>query len=97
MRLTFDIEDEDHEVLVRYIPHGMRKHCYYALIRGLVAELKKDPGPILHTLIDNSLDVIDLLKKGETDGSKERAAQHLGDGPRRAASTSYKGKGSAED
>ena len=41
MRLTFEIEEEDHKVLCKYIPHGLRKYAYQALIKGFVKELAR--------------------------------------------------------
>ena len=65
MRLTFDIEEEDHKVLCKFIPHGLRKYAYKALIKGFVKELKKDPGPTMEALLGQRIRAADLVKKGE--------------------------------
>jgi hypothetical protein len=56
LRLTFDIEEETHEVLVRYLPHGIRKYAYKALIEGFARELERDPGPILSSLLGRRIE-----------------------------------------
>jgi hypothetical protein len=73
MRLTFDIPEEQHEVLVRYIPHGMRKYTYRALIQGFVEQLEKDPQAVMHKLIDRQLDFLSMASKGVEDGFNQRA------------------------
>tara|TARA_R110000737_G_scaffold316559_1_gene326926 strand:- start:3176 stop:3373 length:198 start_codon:yes stop_codon:yes gene_type:complete len=65
MRLTFEIEEEDHKVLCKYIPHGLRKYAYQALIKGFVKELAKDPGPTMETLLRQRTNAVDLMEKGE--------------------------------
>ena len=65
MRLTFDIEEEDHKVLCKFIPHGLRKYAYKALVKGFVKELKKDPGPTMQALLGQRIRAADLVKKGE--------------------------------
>jgi len=65
MRLTFEIEEEDHKVLCKYIPHGLRKYAYQALIKGFVKELETDPGPTMETLLRQRTNAADLVEKGE--------------------------------
>ena len=72
MRLTFDIPDEQHQILTRYIPHGMRKYTYRALIQGFVEELEKDPAAVMHRLIERQIKFLDLATKGVEDGFNKR-------------------------
>ena len=65
MRLTFEIEEEDHKVLCKYIPHGLRKYAYQALIKGFVKELANDPGLTMETLLRQRTNAADLMEKGE--------------------------------
>ena len=73
MRLTFDIPDEQHEILVRCIPHGFRKHTYRALIQGFVEQLEKDPAGVMKSLIEKHLDFAEMAMKGVDDGLNKRA------------------------
>ena len=61
MRLTFEIEEEDHKVLCKYIPHGMRKYAYQALIKGFVKELEIDPGPTMENLLSQRLIASEII------------------------------------
>jgi|DEB0MinimDraft_3_1074331.scaffolds.fasta_scaffold21050_4 hypothetical protein len=99
MRLTFDIPDEQHEVLVRYIPHGMRKYTYRALIQGFVEQLEKDPQAVMHKLIDRQLDFLSMATKGIDDGFNQRAkksASSNGEGEDRLDSPSSPQKEGAD-
>ena len=78
MRLTFDIPDEQHEVLVRCIPHGWRKHTYRALIQGFVEQLEKDPTSVMKDLITKHLDITAMTMKGMENGFDERADKPTG-------------------
>jgi len=78
MRLTFDIPDEQHEVLVRYIPHGMRKYTYRALIQGFVEQLEKDPHTVMHKLIAKQIDFLSMASKGVDDGFDQRTKKSEG-------------------
>jgi hypothetical protein len=75
MRLTFDIPDEQHAVLVRCIPHGWRKHTYRALIQGFVEQLEKDPTAVMKDLITKHLDITAMTMKGMENGSDQRTNQ----------------------
>ena len=75
MRLTFDIPDEQHEVLVRCIPHGWRKHTYRALIQRFVEQLEEDPAAVMKDLITKHLDIAALTMKGMENGSNQRTNQ----------------------
>ena len=72
MRLTFDIPDEQHEILVRCIPHGFRKHTYRALIQGFVEQLEQDPAGVMKSLIEKHLDFADMAMKGVDGGLSKR-------------------------
>ena len=65
MRLTFEISDEAHDVLCRYIPHGMRKYAYVSLIEGLVRDLQTNPAETLHALIGQRLNAARLISGEE--------------------------------
>jgi len=78
MRLTFDIPDEQHEVLVRCIPHGLRKHTYRALIQGFVEQLEKDPAGVMKSLIEKHLDFAGMAMKGVDNGLSKRTNQAEG-------------------
>ena len=78
MRLTFDIPEEQHEILVRCIPHGFRKHTYRALIQGFVEQLEKDPAGVMKALIEKHLDFADMAMKGIDDGLNKRANEDSG-------------------
>ncbi len=75
MRLTFDIPDDQHEILVRCIPHGFRKHTYRALIQGFVEQLEKDPAGVMKSLIEKHIDFAGLAMKGVDDGLNKRATE----------------------
>lgn len=64
MRLTFDIEDSTHEILVKYLPHGLRKYAYKALIDGFASQLEEDAGPTLSALLGQSIDTNKLIREG---------------------------------
>jgi len=76
MRLTFDIPEEQHEVLVRCIPHGFRKHTYRALIQGFVEQLEKNPSGVMKALIEKHLDFADMAMKGIDDGLSKRTNEN---------------------
>jgi|TARA_Y100000401_G_scaffold103275_1_gene94170 hypothetical protein len=78
MRLTFDIPDEQHEVLVRCIPHGWRKHTYRALIQGFVEQLEKDPTSVMKDLITKHLDITAMTMKGMENGFDKRTDKPTG-------------------
>jgi hypothetical protein len=65
MRLTFEIEEEEHKILCKYIPHGMRKYAYQALIKGFTKELSQDPGPTMEALLGQRIRAADLVQKGD--------------------------------
>ena len=65
MRLTFEIDEEDHKVLCKYLPHGMRKYAYQALIKGFTKDLQRDPGPTMEALLGQRIRAADLVQKGE--------------------------------
>jgi len=78
MRLTFDIPDEQHEILVRCIPHGFRKHTYRALIQGFVEQLEQNPAGVMKSLIEKHLDFAAMAMKGVDDGLNKRANENTG-------------------
>jgi len=78
MRLTFDIPDEQHEILVRCIPHGFRKHTYRALIQGFVEQLEQNPAGVMKSLIEKHLDFAEMAMKGVDDGLNKRANENTG-------------------
>ena len=65
MRLTFEIDEEDHKILCKFLPHGMRKYAYQALIKGFTKDLEKDPGPTMEALLGQRIRAADLVQKGE--------------------------------
>jgi hypothetical protein len=67
IRLTFDIPSEVHVTLTKHIPHGFRKYAYRFIMEGLASELEKDPGPILHAVVEMQLDYVNLIRKGKRD------------------------------
>ena len=64
MRLTFEIDEEDHKILCKFLPHGMRKYAYQALIKGFTKDLEKDPGPTMEALLGQRIRAADLVQKG---------------------------------
>ena len=62
MRLTFEISDELHKTLSTYIPHGMRKHVYSAVMQGLGEELKRDQQATLFAIFKGTLDYRKLVE-----------------------------------
>lgn len=75
MRLTFDIDNETHEVLCRYIPHGLRKHTYRALIKGFALKLKENHAGTLFALLGCRLDSKELIESAIKDGLKNNPDQ----------------------
>ena len=63
MRLTFDIDKETHEVLVHYIPHGMRKYAYKALIETFAESLKSDTVETLSRVFARQVGLKELIKE----------------------------------
>ena len=65
MRLTFEIDEEDHKILCKFLPHGMRKYAYQALIKGVTKDLQRDPGPTMEALLGQRIRAAALVQKGE--------------------------------
>jgi hypothetical protein len=96
MRLTFDIPEEQHEVLTRCLPHGIRKYAYQALVSGFVQQLEQDPMRVINALIEKRLDIAGLAVEGAADGSTRGEAGNLGDEPRRATPINSSSAGTEE-
>ena len=74
MRLTFDIDEETHEIIARIIPHGMRKYAYRAILKGFAEALERNPKELMAALVENTLSYKQFIER-DADGFKKQAAR----------------------